>query len=262
MNWLIIIIVLVFLIFIFIIIKLIKKRNFSLFNETSYPLIILKKISSKFLYHKVRKRGRGKKQIEKRVKEKLKEIYSESRKKKEEEQKREGREFGSGKRKKIKKQAEEEKKPRKKRKVGGGKGGIKIGKFERAGIGGTGEGIKINTKNFAATLKYIDNKTLLELIIKLKKEGLIKFDDKSIILTSKEDIEEYYKQEIIDFLNSRYENLKQKISELRKDGKDTGVLDYQLLEIPLKINLFKSTFNQKDFDKVFGLMKRIEESIK
>jgi hypothetical protein len=72
----------------------------------------------------------------------------------------------------------------------------------------------------------------------------------------------YLKEEIIRFLNSEVNLLKDSISRLRKKGADVGELSFKVMSVPLKIKLFEASFETKDFDRVVLLLKQLEEEIK
>jgi len=70
------------------------------------------------------------------------------------------------------------------------------------------------------------------------------------------DFEGNIKQEIGDSIKEKYRDMNEKFSELRKSGRDLGVLNFKLMMIPLKIKIFLSTYEKKDAE---NLVNRIEE---
>jgi hypothetical protein len=102
------------------------------------------------------------------------------------------------------------------------------------------------------------------LIEKIKDEHL---KDILILLISKEiinpkkinwagDFESNIKQEIEESVKEKYHDINDKFSELRKSGKDLGVLNFKLMIVPLKIKILLATYEKKDAE---NFIKRIEE---
>lgn len=73
--------------------------------------------------------------------------------------------------------------------------------------------------------------------------------------------EEGIKQKIREAVNEKYHDMSDTFSELRKSGKDLGVLNYKLMMIPLKIKMFFSTYTKKDLDILVKKIKEIDDEI-
>ncbi len=73
------------------------------------------------------------------------------------------------------------------------------------------------------------------------------------------EIEEYFLEEIGNYLNEKYNDIKERVSELIKFGYDGNVWVFKLMIIPLKIKIFLSTGDKKDFNNV---TKRLNEILK
>jgi hypothetical protein len=69
-------------------------------------------------------------------------------------------------------------------------------------------------------------------------------------------------EEQIRILTDTHENLRSKASEKRKEGKDTFIADIEMMSLPLKIKIFESTKNKKDFYKIKKLILSIENNLK
>jgi hypothetical protein len=78
---------------------------------------------------------------------------------------------------------------------------------------------------------------------------------------SDKEVINYLKEEVIGSLKSDYENLKEKISELRKEGKDVSHSQLKIMSIPLKIRIFAVSFSKKDFDKIMGLFEQVNKNL-
>lgn len=98
------------------------------------------------------------------------------------------------------------------------------------------------------------------------KESLLFLISKKIINTNKinwkGDFEKNLKQEIEESIKDKYKNINEIFSELRKSGKDLGVLNFKLMIIPLKIKIFLSTYEKKDAENMLKRMQDIEDEIK
>lgn len=62
-------------------------------------------------------------------------------------------------------------------------------------------------------------------------------------------------------LKSELEDLRQKVSELRKQGKSTFYADFHIRRIPAKIQLYKVDREEKDLQKIKRLMEQVEEEL-
>jgi hypothetical protein len=114
--------------------------------------------------------------------------------------------------------------------------------------------------------KKIDKEVKIENIKDNKlKEILIFLSLKKVINTNNinwnGDIEANIKQEIEESIKEKYQNINEKFSEIRKSGKDLGVLNLKLMIIPLKIRVFLSTYDKKDAENVIDRIEEIEKEI-
>ena len=64
-----------------------------------------------------------------------------------------------------------------------------------------------------------------------------------------------------EVLIREYEELKEKIRELRRGGEDVDYEELKLMEASLKINVFKMTHDKKEFDKVQRIFKEVKKSL-
>ncbi len=106
----------------------------------------------------------------------------------------------------------------------------------------------------------IENEDLKETLIYLETNKIYKTPQNNQLKDSKE-IEEFLSQEILDLLNAKYKELGEKISELRKKGKDATVWNFQLMMIPLKLKVFSATLNKKDLVVILKRLNDIEKSL-
>jgi hypothetical protein len=97
------------------------------------------------------------------------------------------------------------------------------------------------------------------------KEILLLFISRKIInpnkINWKGDFERNLKQQIEESIKDKYKDINEIFSELRRSGKDLGVLNFKLMIIPLKIKIFLSTYEKKDAENLLKRMQDIEEEI-
>jgi hypothetical protein len=76
-----------------------------------------------------------------------------------------------------------------------------------------------------------------------------------------EDFESNLKQEIAESFHEKYKDMNEIFSEIRKSGKELGVLNLKLMMIPLKIKIFLSTYEKKDAENIIKRIQEIEKEI-
>lgn len=98
---------------------------------------------------------------------------------------------------------------------------------------------------------------------KLKETALFLSSKKYIDLkiTNREDIEEGTKKMIEESIKDKFHSLDELFSELRKKGKDLGVLNYKLMIIPLKMKVFLATFEKKDAENLINRFEEIQKEL-
>ncbi len=69
------------------------------------------------------------------------------------------------------------------------------------------------------------------------------------------------KEAELDKLKDEYLEVQQSVSDLRKSGKDTSIADIMLLEIPAKIRLARSMYEQEDIESVKRTIEKIRKEI-
>ncbi|GBE20010.1 hypothetical protein BMS3Abin17_00742 [archaeon BMS3Abin17] len=67
--------------------------------------------------------------------------------------------------------------------------------------------------------------------------------------------------ELINSLNLEYRDLKERISSLRKKGKDTYIEDIKVMSLPPKIKLFNATNDKQDFYKIKKITSEVSMSL-
>jgi hypothetical protein len=113
-----------------------------------------------------------------------------------------------------------------------------------------------NKISFEEKIKEV-SKNVKEVLLLLISEKLIIKD--KIMLSG--DFEANIKQSINDSIKEKYQNINEKFSEIRKTGKDLGVLNYKMMMIPLKIKVFLSTYEKKDLENILRRLQEIESEI-
>jgi hypothetical protein len=74
--------------------------------------------------------------------------------------------------------------------------------------------------------------------------------------------DEGIRQKVFEAVRDKHHDLSDLFSELRKSGKDLGVLNYKLMMVPLKIKMFLSTYEKKDLDILVKKIKEIDDELK
>jgi len=115
------------------------------------------------------------------------------------------------------------------------------------------------SQNIPSILNKINNEKLRETLILLKTATNIKINYNTKLEDPKE-IEEYFKEELEGYLNDKYKDIYEKVSELREKGHDMMVWTFKLMAIPQKVNVFLATGDKKDFNNVTGKMNEINDA--
>ncbi len=80
--------------------------------------------------------------------------------------------------------------------------------------------------------------------------------------SSRKELIEKIKDELVAMLNSEYALLKEEISSKRKSGKDVYIEDLKLMSVPGKIKMFNATSDKKDFYSAKKILHEVRESLK
>ena len=108
---------------------------------------------------------------------------------------------------------------------------------------------RYDIKNIEQALEIIKNLGFEEILKKYKKDYPNDFFFTGIY-TSKEEILEELQNRIIEGLLFDYNEIKRKISFLRKHGQDPGVLDFRILQVPLKVKVLEANFVLENYEVV------------
>jgi hypothetical protein len=117
---------------------------------------------------------------------------------------------------------------------------------------------KIKASEDISQVENIKDVALKESLLFLISEKII---DKNKI-NWKGDFERNIKQQIEESIKDKYRDLNEKFSEIRRSGKDLGVLNFKLMIIPLKIKIFLSTYEKKDAENLIKRIQEIENELK
>jgi len=107
------------------------------------------------------------------------------------------------------------------------------------------EDYKIEDEKLKETIEFVKSKNLVKLNPRIKFENYI-------------EAENYFKEELGNFLNDKYNDIHEKVSEIRKEGKEATVITFKLMMIPLKIKIFLATCEKKDFEKVLNMIEEVK----
>ena len=108
----------------------------------------------------------------------------------------------------------------------------------------------------------IENNDLIKSVIYLKgtgilneSKGTVKFET---VKEAEESIIDDIKSSIMDKLNS----IKETVSNLQKDGTPLKLYSLKLIQVPMKINVWTATLNEKDLKSIVETLNNIEQKIK
>lgn len=116
---------------------------------------------------------------------------------------------------------------------------------------------KNETNKETSLINKINNPELKEILLILTSNKIINLGK----INPKGDIEENTKQGIKESLTDKFGGINEIFSELRKSGKDLGVLNFKLIMLSLKIKMFLSTYEKKDLENLLKRMQEIEAEI-
>lgn len=105
------------------------------------------------------------------------------------------------------------------------------------------------SSNIPEIFNNVSDEKLRETLILIKNSTNIKLNY-NVKLTEPKEIENYFKEELESYLNEKYNEIHEKVSELREKGYDMMVWTFKLMSIPLKIKVFVATSDKKDFNTV------------
>jgi len=117
--------------------------------------------------------------------------------------------------------------------------------------------IQKNKRSEEGHLDKIKDPNLKEIFLiltsnKMLKPSRIKLDG---------EIESNLKQEVKEIFKDKIQEINEKFSELRKGGKDLGVLNFKLMMLPLKFKVFLSSYEKKDLENILKRIQEIEGDI-
>ncbi len=126
------------------------------------------------------------------------------------------------------------------------------------------KGMMIKVNDLDSLSKRLKDKEVVHVLNHLKKENYALIEKLFLGKTfgSENEFMEYLKEEIVIFLESEVNLLKDRLSDLRKKGLDVNDLALKVMAIPLKIKLFSASFEIKDFDKIISMLDKRDLEIK
>lgn len=124
-----------------------------------------------------------------------------------------------------------------------------------------------NIEEFYFLIGILNPKEIEKFILHYKKKHH-EIDEKhkvidAILLRSKnmKELMESTREALAKSLEMEYENIKMKISGLRKKGVEMNIEGLKIMNIPQKIKMFEATFEKKDYYKVKQIMHEVENLI-
>lgn len=103
----------------------------------------------------------------------------------------------------------------------------------------------------------IEDKDLIDSVLFLKQNKFMNEIKTSVNFESVKEIEDFYKEEVISTIKEKINFLKEGISELQKKGEELHLEGIQLLEIPLKVRLWKARPIRKELENIYTILEKI-----
>ena len=111
-------------------------------------------------------------------------------------------------------------------------------------------------------IERLEDPKLKETVIFLKNSRKIVFDSGTQEFKDSQEVEEFFKEKIRDWLHQKLSEICEKLSEIRKQNiKDTKVINFKLMTIPLKIKVFLATNSLKDLENILKKMDEIKKEL-
>jgi len=114
--------------------------------------------------------------------------------------------------------------------------------------------------NIDEALKILENKDLTEVISKFKKDIDAELNFTGLYV-SRKDLEDSIKDRVYDYFNTEYNELKSKISYLRKHGEDVNIIDFGLLMVPSKIKVLDAEFLLSNYNIILDMIKKTKKDL-
>ncbi|MBD3253222.1 hypothetical protein GF386_05800 [Candidatus Pacearchaeota archaeon] len=123
---------------------------------------------------------------------------------------------------------------------------------------------KIKFKDLEGALTSINDKKFLYVFNNFRanrKDFVIK-NFSNMNFKSNSEVIDFLKEQVISFFNGIYMDLKDRLSDLRKKGKDVSFVEFKFLSLPLKIKLLNADFSEKNLGRVMNLISYIDKNLK
>jgi hypothetical protein len=105
-----------------------------------------------------------------------------------------------------------------------------------------------------------DNQELVDVLTEIKNRRPDLFS-KIVRLKRDEDLQEAVKESIVEFLKEEIVAIKDKLSDLRREGKDLKTIDLRTMKISNKIGTLSAYFSRKEFTKIIDSMEILEKEL-
>lgn len=110
--------------------------------------------------------------------------------------------------------------------------------------------------------KTVEDKDLIKSILFMKTKGLIKDLPTKVVFETVKEAEDSKKEDILAAINEKLNNVKEDISRLQKDGASLKLYSLKLLQIPMKIKIWKSNNEAKELENIFKVLDNIQVKLK
>ncbi len=123
-----------------------------------------------------------------------------------------------------------------------------------------GSGERYEVKSLRQAFEIVGDSNL-EKIISVFEKDFSKIKVFSGIFIGKKEVLGAIKERVFDGIKDRYNDLKSRISYLRKHGVDISVVDFRLLQVPLKTKLLEVVFSMDNYRVVVEILNEVEEVV-
>lgn len=106
--------------------------------------------------------------------------------------------------------------------------------------------------------KTVEDQKLIASLLYMKQNNFMKETSSNIKFDTVKEAEDTAKEDISSAINERVHNIRQDISDMQKKGHNLNTQSMKLLQVPLKLNLWKSTRSAKELQKIFTIILQVE----
>ncbi len=119
---------------------------------------------------------------------------------------------------------------------------------------------KISIEKIEDVLDFV-SEDLSKILLLLNKHNLIPRDKLKRTFENKKDLNSFFENLIIDYLNDKYLEIYKRLSDVRKKGTDLTELGLKLSQFKFKLKLLKVNFDTNSFSKVILILDEVKKEL-